>query len=1245
MLKLLTIRDFAIIGSAELEPGEGFTVLTGETGAGKSIIVDAIGLLLGAKADGGMVRAGAGKARLEAVISVGGDIRPAVEAAVGDMGFGDVEEEIIVSREISADGRSVSRLNGRITPLATLKRLGERRVDIHGQGQHLSLMRVAEHIDILDRYAGLWELRSAVARKFSELLAVRKKIADMDMSSREVARRVGLLEYQLGEIQGAKLSPGEDERLAQEHAIVSNARRLISLSGEAHALLGNSGAAVVESLRKAARLLGQIEEIDPSVRPLRESAESLMFQAEDLARSVRSYRDGTEYNPARLSEIEERLDLINNLKRKYGDTVEDVITFAQKASEELASLEGREQRTGELRGRESVLLSEAIAIAENLSGRRAAGAQRLGSVVQAELAALEMAGARVEIQVERFGGLSSTGIDKVEFLISANPGEPVQPVARIASGGETSRLMLAFRVSIAEADRMSSLVFDEIDAGIGGAAGFAVGKKLWELSRRRQVVCVTHLPQIAAFADNHVMVAKYQEAGRTVFGADRVTGAERVKEISRMIGYTGQATRDSAKEMLALAAEWKRGPRPLTPGNAGATLLQNRQEACMATKTIATAKTPITVISHRYIKDDVNSYGDAALDVAKEIDASLILTSFTGTSGEEKERWNWRLLPAFVENAHKRGLMVSFYMKFTNINWKTMWYERPESREWIMTYANGKPALYSGAPDRYMGCLNNPGWLEYRNEMIRKALEYKPDALFYDNCFIPRELKGSKEEGASSGWACYCKVCAVKFREYAKQAIGWECELPVTPDWDDPIWQAFINFRDKYFTDAMDILVKYAHSQKPDLLVYPNVAPPWAGGGGAKGSATNMIADKVDLLLLERSGAPRMEATPSGGTPRAIHAVTDWKYGSRLKDTPTWYRMNKPGSYTPDQMRVGLAEASAFNGATHHIMAAGLSREKEKSAAIRQHYQFLQQHPQYFAEVKPVADVAMHISMPTINWYLPDHAAMSLSGGKEKAELPMNVQGFSQALVEMHLPYNVVLDEDLVRGDHGYRVVVLPNSACMSDEQAAAVTKYVENGGSIVATNVTSLYDEKYRARQDFALAKVFGVHYGQKADAVVKHEYGKGRAAFITGPADEDFWKTGLPQVVAKFQEAMDYALRGDWQLKVDAPHTTIINVTETAGNGATLLHLINFEIHQNENQMSYQNEYMPNLALGFVRRVEGITATVRKPKGKSLKSINILTTDPDQVSIADLKEDAKTISFTVPVLRIWDLVVMEWK
>jgi hypothetical protein len=648
---------------------------------------------------------------------------------------------------------------------------------------------------------------------------------------------------------------------------------------------------------------------------------------------------------------------------------------------------------------------------------------------------------------------------------------------------------------------------------------------------------------------------------------------------------------------------------------------------------------PITIANTRFLKDDVNSYSDDVIEIAKRLDANLILLSFTGTSGEDKERWNWRLIKPFVQHAHDEGLLVSFYMKLTNINWKPMFHERPESQGWLMRYADGSPALYQGSPDRYMGCLNNPSWRQHLKDMIATAVEYEPDALFYDNCFVPRALAGSgDDEAAAKGWACYCDVCREKFREYTLRKLGWECELPSPPKWDDPIWQAFVEFRDEYFVDAMTMVVDYAHELRPDIVVYPNVAVPWMGGGGAKGSATHMIADKVDLILLERRGAPRLESPPAGGMPRAINAVVDWKYGTRVKSTPIWYRQNKPGSHTPDQMKIGLAEASAFNGATHHIMAALFTHEHIKADIINHFYTWLQKHERFYVDARPVADVAMHVSTPTINWYYPDQVA------RGAAELPQSIPGLAQALVELHVPFNVVLDDDLTT-DHGYRVLVLPNSACMSDSDAEGIRSFVENGGGLVATGDTSLYDERYRIREDFALAEVFGVHHGQAVTGIVKNEYGKGRCAFLPGHPDERFWHQGISTDLALFQEAMGYVLDGDRQIEIDAPTTVVMNVTETADGDTTLVHLINYDVQLTETQKAFGIDEVPPVTSTLARRVLDMPVTLRKPDNRAVKRVRLYSTDLDKGLDLDFEESDRAVSFEIPVLWIYDVIAVDWE
>ncbi len=619
----------------------------------------------------------------------------------------------------------------------------------------------------------------------------------------------------------------------------------------------------------------------------------------------------------------------------------------------------------------------------------------------------------------------------------------------------------------------------------------------------------------------------------------------------------------------------------------------------------------------RFLKDSENTYDEKIIRLAQELNSNFILISYTGTSGESVEKWNWKLIPAFVKKCHEKDIRVSFYMKLTNINWKTMFQERPESRDWLMVYPDGSPALYSGFADRFMGCLNKPAWRQHLKDMIKGAIENDPDALFYDNCFIPSPRENAKEEGAAAAWACYCDTCREMFKDYTRETLGWECELPVTPNWDDPVWQAFIAFRDRTMVEAIRLIVGYAHELNPDVVVYPNVCVPWQGGAGAKGSTTKQLAPDADLLLFEKSEPPRIAIVPTGGARRAITSAVDWKYGAALKDTPLWFRLNPPLGirYTTDEVKVGMAEASAFNGANHHVHSNHLAEEPDKVKAIRRYYDFLEENGRHYINVKQVADVAILASTPTAKWYSRSRVAQG-------HEIPRSMQGIAQALVELHIPFNVVVDEDLTP-DLDYRALVLPNVACMSDEQAEVISRYVEGGGSLVATGVSSLFDERFQTRTDFALSEVFGVHHGQGTEPLTKSQYGSGLSAYLAGSVAEVFWRDGLAETRDLIKDAMAYALRDEWQIKVDAPPATVTNVSEARDGSTTYLHLINFET---------------------VKRVEGIDVQVRVPTGESLQRATLLSPELPDGTDMDIREGDGRLAFTVPVLHIYDLVVLEW-
>ncbi|MCS7283833.1 MAG: DNA repair protein RecN [Anaerolineae bacterium] len=597
MLSELHIRDFAIIDELHLSFAPGFTVLTGETGAGKSIIIDAVSLVLGGRADPTMVRAGADRALVEAVFRLELPRREAIRPILEREGLeGDEPDLLVLSREVRAEGRSICRINGRAVTLSLLREVAEGLVDIHGQSEHLSLLRVREHVFLLDRFAGLEPLRARVADLVGRIRAVRRERAALEQDEKERARRIDLLQYQITEIEAANLRPGEEEELAEERVRLANAEHLALLLAEALRALdegGTEGAAATDLLGRAVRALEGLARIDGALAPRLQEAEELLYRLQDLADSLRDYRRRVEYNPRRLAEVEERLDHIRRLKRKYGATIAEVLEYARRAAEELETITHSEERIAELAAQEEQLLAELAHAALELSARRREAARRLAAGIERELQDLRMAGARFGVDfrweedpegipltpdlLAQYGlegpellpgrvAFDATGIDRVEFLVSPNPGEPLKPLAKIASGGETSRLMLALKAVLSRVDETPTLIFDEIDQGIGGRVGATVGEKLWRLSvagpdgsLAHQVLCVTHLPQLAGFGDRHLRVEKVVADGRTVTRVTVLEGPARVEELAQMLGASGESAYRSAEEILEEARGRKQG--------------------------------------------------------------------------------------------------------------------------------------------------------------------------------------------------------------------------------------------------------------------------------------------------------------------------------------------------------------------------------------------------------------------------------------------------------------------------------------------------------------------------------------------------------------------------------------------------------------------------------------------------------------------------------------------------------------
>ncbi|MBI1880186.1 MAG: DNA repair protein RecN [Chloroflexi bacterium] len=582
MLVELNIADFAIIDNLSLTFHPGFNVLTGETGAGKSIIIDAVSMLLGGRADTSSIRAECDRARVEGVFRLSDYLQAAINPILEREGLeGDNPDTLVLGREIRSTGRNFCRVNGSTVNLSILEEIAPALIDIHGQSEHLSLMQVRQHQVFLDRYAGLDEQREALAAEVRHLRRVRQELADLQRNEQQLARRVDQLSFQVEEIQAAKLKPGEEAELNIERNRLANAEQLSQFAGEAYRLLVESSTeeqpSAADLLGQAARAIGNLVKLDPTLAEQQQLADSLTYQLEELAGTLRDYSESIDYDPARLQEVEERLGLIFNLKRKYGNSIEEIIEFGQRAQAELDQISHSEERIEELGEAEEKLRHQIGQMALALSTARREAGQTLAEGVVAQLADLGMAKADFAaelawaddpngVYVETEQGLKTLtcderGIDRVEFLIAPNPGEPLKPLVKVASGGETSRVMLALKTVLAAADETPTLIFDEIDQGIGGRVGGVVGRKLWELSHQgqHQVLCVTHLPQIAGYGDTHYHVIKHVHDARTQTGVQVLAGDGRVEELAQMLGALSQSTRQSAREILTEAAGMKVG--------------------------------------------------------------------------------------------------------------------------------------------------------------------------------------------------------------------------------------------------------------------------------------------------------------------------------------------------------------------------------------------------------------------------------------------------------------------------------------------------------------------------------------------------------------------------------------------------------------------------------------------------------------------------------------------------------------
>jgi len=567
MLTELSIENFALVDKVRLSFSPGLNILTGETGAGKSILMDAFGLVLGERAGVEMVRHGAEKARVEAVFTVeteggtgapGERLRETLEAAGIEA---DEEGLLLLSRDLTHAGKSSVRINGRPATVGMLKTVGDALVDIHGQHEHQSLLAVERHADILDAWCGAetLALKAAVAGAHAALQEVVRERNALQQDARERARMLDLFSFQRDEIEAAAPKPGEDEELAAERLRLASAEKLSAAANGAYSALhggssssrGGEAGGALDGLTTAVAEIDHAARLDDRLAPLLESLQSALYAAEEAARDVRAYRDEIEFNPDRLDQIETRLDTLRTLKRKYGDTLDDVLRYQAETTERLETLENAEERIAELEALVEARTAGLDATCARLTKARKKASEPFAHAVMRELADLAMTATRFSVAVEPRPA-TAKGADHVEFLLSPNPGEPLKPLAKIASGGEISRVMLAMKSVLSRVLSVPTLVFDEVDSGIGGRTGGVLGEKLARLGQNAQVLCITHLPQIAARGDAHLYIEKRVQSGRTVIQVANLDDDARVSEIARMLGGASSETvLQHAREMLS----------------------------------------------------------------------------------------------------------------------------------------------------------------------------------------------------------------------------------------------------------------------------------------------------------------------------------------------------------------------------------------------------------------------------------------------------------------------------------------------------------------------------------------------------------------------------------------------------------------------------------------------------------------------------------------------------------------------
>lgn len=550
MLNQLSVRNVAVIDKLDINFHDGVSVLTGETGAGKSIIIDSINMILGDRANKELVRYGTDKAVVQAVFDAPKSVINILEE--NDI---DVEDEtVIITRQVTKEGKSVARINGMVVTLNILREISDRLINIHGQHDNQALLTPIRHITFLDAYADNEEYINRYKDILSKKREIEKKISSLEMDEQEKMQRIDLLEYQVNEIKKASLEKGEEDDLREQRDIYTNAEQITKSVNEAYMNLyeGDEIQSAYDGISIAVNEISQISDLNPQLKSIYDTLNEIMYSLEDTAHEIKEFGETVEFDEQTLNEIEERLDLISRLKRKYGNSIEEILEYLKKAESELNDIKLSDERTNELKEELKNITKELKEKGNVLTQRRENAAKVLEENIEKSLHELNMEKSKFKVSIENDGTFYDNGMDKVEFLISTNPGEPLKPLVKIASGGELSRVMLAIKSILADSDGVDTMIFDEIDTGVSGKAAMSIAKKLAVIAKNKQVICITHLPQLTAMADNHYLIQKNTDGELASTTLKELDEEGRELELARIIdgGEVTELALSHAKQML-----------------------------------------------------------------------------------------------------------------------------------------------------------------------------------------------------------------------------------------------------------------------------------------------------------------------------------------------------------------------------------------------------------------------------------------------------------------------------------------------------------------------------------------------------------------------------------------------------------------------------------------------------------------------------------------------------------------------